>query len=256
MKKSVRILLVIVLCLVLIAISLPGGISFNKYHYDDATRYTAGGCEIDRQVKNIDISWVAGKVNVALHEGDEIILSETASRRLKENEELRWLVDGDTLYVKYLRSGVNFSSGLHKEMTLLLPENHQLKNILVSSVSAEIEADLPETDVVDIQSVSGSADVLFRETGEVRVNTVSGSLLLCFAAAPESIDADAISGGITIQLPKDAGFTVNMDSVSGRIGGDLLEGAAEVKNYTRGRGECRISMNSVSGGLRLDAYTR
>lgn len=256
MKKPVRILLIIVLCLVLIAISVPGGFSFNDYNYDNASRYTAGGCEIDRRVKNIDVSWISGKVNMEQHSGDEIILSETASRKLKEAEELHWLLDGDTLYVKYARSGNHYSSRLDKELTLLLPEDLLLDDVAITAVSAQISADLPAAGDVSLQSVSGTADVTFRQTENVRINTVSGDLLLCFATAPESIDADAVSAGMTVLLPESTGFTAELNSVSGRIGGELLEGAADVKAYTRGNGECSIRMDSVSGEMRLDVNTR
>lgn len=256
MKKSTRILLVIVLCLVLIAISLPGKLSFNSYQYDDASRYTAGDGKIRQKVKNIDISWVAGDVNIALHGGDEIILRETASRKLKTAEQMHWLLDGDTLYVKYVRSGKLFSSNLDKELTLLLPDGLKLDDVKVTCVSAQLEADLPETDSVRIESVSGPADVMLEKTENVRINTVSGDVVLRTAAAPDSVKMDAVSADLTIQLPGNAGFTADVDSVSGNISGDLLEGMGDVKEYTRGNGECSITMNSVSGDLHLDAYTR
>lgn len=253
MKKSTRILLVIILCLVLVAISLPGRFSFNHYEYDNAGRYTAGGCTIDQPVKTIDLSWISGKVKIARHSGDEIRLTETASRKLKEAEQVHWLLDGDTLYVKYVRAGKLYSSRMDKELTLLLPEDLHLDGIRISGVSAQIGADLPQADAVSIQSVSGDADVALQQAGTVRIDTVSGDVALRMTAAPRSIDADAVSADVTIRLPESAGFHAELDSVSGRVGGSLLEGAVDVKAYTRGSGECRITMNSVSGDLRLDA---
>lgn len=256
MKKSTRILLVIVLCLVLIAISLPGRFSSSNYNYDDAARYTAGDGKIDQRVKNIDVSWVAGKVEIARHGGDEIILTEKASRGLKENEKVHWMVDGDTLYVKYVRAGKVSFNWLDKDLTLLLPEGVEMDDIRIAGVSAQIDADLPEAESVAVESVSGAADVTFQRTETVRANTVSGDMTLRFAAAPERIEADGVSADLTVLLPENAGFTADMDSVSGRIGGDLTEGGGKVKNYTRGNGACSISMDSVSGDLLLDTYTR
>lgn len=256
MKKSTRILLAIVLCVVLVAISLPGKLSFNNYKYDDASRYNAGGGEISQQVEKIDVNWVSGKVNIALHDGDEIILSETASSKLKTAEEVHWLVDGDTLYVKFQRAGRLFSSMQDKELTLLVPEDMKLDKIVVSSVSAEVEAELPEADAVQIDSVSGEAEVTLRKTETVRANTVSGDMTLRFATEPDSIDADSVSGDVTVQLPENAGFTAKLDSVSGKVGGELMDGSGDGKTCIRGNGECSISMDSVSGDLRLDAFTR
>jgi len=257
MKKSTRILLAIVLCLVLIAISVPKFFSFSSYQYDHAARYTAGGCEIDQQVENIDVSWIDGKVKVERHGGDEIILSETANRKMRTAEQVHWLLDGDTLYVKYMRAGKNSTFWLDKELTLLLPENMKLEDVRISGVSAELEAELPAAETVTVDSVSGTVDVTMQKTEKARVDTVSGDVTICFANVPASIDADAVSGDLTVQLPEDAGFTAKLDSVSGRISGELLEGVTDVKKeFVRGNGACSISMDSVSGALQMDAYTR
>lgn len=256
MKKSTRILLAVILCLVLVAISVPGIFSFNTYNYDKANRYTAGGCEIESRVEAIDISWIAGKVNIACHDGDEIILSETASRKLKTAEKVHWMLDGDTLYVKYVRAGKGYSNRLDKELTLLLPEKLQLDQMQISVVSANVEAELPEAEVVNMNSVSGEVEMSLQQTKNVQVDTVSGDVQLFCAAAPENIRADGVSADMTVQLPENAGFAAELDSVSGRISGQLLEGSTGEKSYTCGSGECHIRMNSVSGDLKLDAYHR
>ncbi|MBR3905232.1 MAG: DUF4097 family beta strand repeat protein [Clostridia bacterium] len=256
MKKLFRILIVIALCLVLVAIYLPGAFSFIGYHYDDAGRYSSGDCTIDKKVKNIDIDWIAGQVNIALHDSDDIILTETANRKMKDAEKVHWLLDDNTLYVKYGRSGrINFSN-LNKELTLLLPESMNLDEVQVSSVSAHVNAELAESDCVDIHSVSGTAKVTLHRAETVKTDTVSGDMLLCFAKEPDSIKANSVSGSVTVQLPKGTGFTADMDSVSGRISGDMLGNTDDSKNYTRGNGDCDIQMNSVSGDLTLDEYNR
>lgn len=256
MKKLFRILIVIALCLVLVAIYLPGAFSFIGYHYDDAGRYSVGDCTIDKKVKNIDIDWIAGQVNIALHDGDEVILTETASRKMKDAEKVHWLLDDNTLYVKFGRSGrINFSN-LNKELTLLLPESMNLDEVQVSSVSATVNAELAEADCVDIHSVSGKAKVTLQQAETVKTDTVSGDMLLCFANEPDSIKANSVSGNVTVQLPRNTGFTADMDSVSGRISGDMLGNTDDSKNYTRGNGDCDIRMNSVSGDLTLDEYDR
>lgn len=132
----------------------------------------------------------------------------------------------------------------------------QLDDVLISVVSAEVEAELPAAESVRVNSVSGAADVMLLRADAVKVDTVSGDVVLRCAAVPGSIDADAVSGDVTVLLPENAGFTAEVDSVSGRIGGQLLDGAGDGKTYTRGNGACRIRLDSVSGALRLDAYVQ
>ena len=105
-------------------------------------------------------------------------------------------------------------------------------------------------------SVSGEVEMSLQQTKNVQVDTVSGDVQLFCAAAPENIRADGVSADMTVQLPENAGFAAELDSVSGRISGQLLEGSTGGKSYTRGSGECHIRMNSVSGDLKLDAYHR
>lgn len=256
MKKSTRILLIIVLSLALIVISVPKWFSFNSYNYDNAGRYTAGGSVIAQKVERIAVDWIAGEVTIEQHSGDEIILSETASRKLKQQEQVHWLVDGDTLYVKYVRAGRNYSTRLDKELTLVLPDSLNLEEIVISGVSADIQADLSDAERVCVQNVSGDTHMILGRTGALRVENVSGNVTLSCQNVPGSIDVNTVSGHATVLLPETAEFTATLDSVSGRIGGQLLEGVADAESFTRGNGGCDIHMNSVSGSLQLDACER
>lgn len=256
MKKSTRILLIIALTLLLIFISVPGLMKNSLYRYDDASRYTAGESEITGKISAIDIDWVSGDIAVARYDGDRIILKETSSRRLKASEQVHWLVDDGTLYVRFVRSGTRYSRLLGKELTLLLPEDLQLEDIHIITVTSDVEGDLPAAAEVILQGVSSNMDVTFAETKAVEVDTVSGDLTLRFPVAPESISADAVSADITIQLPQEAGFTAELDSISGDLAGRLLDSAASGKHYVRGDGACRIDADAVSGNLTIDPYTR
>lgn len=256
MRKFIRILVVIVLCLVLIGIWAPDWLRFGGYHYKHASRYTAGGAALHQKVENLDISWISGKVKIERHKGDEIILSETCDERLKEAEEVHWLVEDDTLYVKFVRSGKRYSSKLNKNVTLKLPEKMNLEHVLISTVSAGVEADLPKAERMEMNGVSGGVDVTLEKADTVKLSTVSGDALLSFAAAPRRIDANGVSASLTVELPENTGFTADLDSVSGHISGQLLDGLNSTKAYTRGDGDCTIHMDTVSGNLRLDAYDR
>lgn len=252
MKKFFRILLIVVLFLALVAVFMPDTFSFIGYRYDHASRYTAGECSIDQRVNRLDVNWISGQVNIEQHSGDEIILSETASRSMKQNEKLHWLVENGTLYVKYVRSGKINLSRLDKDLTILLPEHLQLSDVLISCVSANVQAELPEAESVTINSVSGEAEAALQKTENVQIDTVSGNMLLRFAQAPKSIDAHAVSADVTLHLPENAGFAADMDSVSGQIGGRLADGNTG-KSLTHGNGACSIRMDSVSGDLKLEA---
>ena len=273
-KKTFLIVLVVAICLLAIfsgigkkgdSFSLFGG-----YTYENAGRYNAGAASIDEDVTKVDISWIEGRVEVEYHDGDEIVLQEKASGKLTRKAELRWLVDDDTLYVKYASSGFRGSSNLNKQLTVLLPNRIDLDKVTVNAVSAgiSVEALDAETvlfdtvsgsvtagkinaDDVKINTVSGSVKMDEARVDAVEVNTTSGSVVLAFENTPDSIKTGTVSGKVTLRLPEDAGFTAKLDSVSGSVKCSF-PAEQDGKKYVCGNGECEINADSVSGSLVLE----
>lgn len=270
MKKPALILLLMILCLLLCSCT-SNGISIGGYTYDDHARYTAGGASISGKVEELDISWVEGKVSIAYHDGDEIVLSETAGRKLAQDEELRWWLDGSKLYVKYAASGFNGTEQLDKQLNVLLPVELKLDKATASVVSAGIQTGALAADTINLQTVSGSIDAAVKAAGKLNISavsgevsvqvdqlneleatTVSGALLLRFANVPEKIQANGVSGSVSIRLPENAGFTAEVESVSGDVSGSLPMVSQGEDRYVGGDGQCRISVSTISGDVRLD----
>lgn len=277
MKKTTLILVLIALCLLLSSCISTGGIglSFGRYTYEDASRYTPGAAKIRDNVKALDINWIAGDVQIEYHGGSEVILSETSARSLKAGEDLHWYLDGSTLRVKYAASG--FRSGAMnygKSLTVQLPKGMQLEDVKINAVSAavkvadltaekisidtvsgKVSADGCEAESMAVNTVSGAVEVYARQMKKLTVNTVSGSQTLEAAVVPERINAESVSGKVTICLPEGAGFTANADSVSGSVNGSLpME--RKGKRYTSGNGACSIDVETVSGSIRFDVTDR
>ena len=78
---------VVLVCAVIIsATGLLKGSGLEGYSH--AEKYTAGETEIEGKVRNLDVRWTSGQVNLAFHEGGTVKLEETAERTLKEDEKL------------------------------------------------------------------------------------------------------------------------------------------------------------------------
>lgn len=271
MKKSTWVLILILLAALLVYGFVQRGGVVSGYTYSEANRYNVGGGEVKGNVKHIDLSWIAGSVNIEYHNGREISVSEMAGKILKADEQLRWRVDGDTLIVKYMASGFRTTRDLNKELTVLLPESLKLEKAEISVVSADLKAEDLVCDELHVNSVSGSADLEVAEaklvdadtvSGPVRLTAkrvdkldaaaVSGDLRFTFDRMPEKIEADAISGSVEINLPENAGVTVDFDTVSGDLHDALGMTMVEKGRYVSGNGECRIDVDTTSGDLRLN----
>lgn len=285
MKKIALPLLLIALCLLLCSCTSLG------YVYPNGDEYTAGGTRIDSRVEDIDINWMDGMVNVAYHEGNEIVLQETAGRELSSDTQLHWRLDGKELTVQYAASGFRALPSLSKELTVLLPATLRLDDVKISVASAEVQADGIDADEIVINTASGR--VALRQTGhaekvtvstasggvavavadadqltintasgqviadvyqadEVKANTASGAVVLQFARMPDEINLDSVSGNLTLQLPLEGGFTADVDTLSGAVRGNLPVKVQGDDRYVYGNGKCRIDVDTVSGNVKFD----
>ena len=76
--------------------------------YENAESYTKGAADISENVKNLDIHWTSGRINVAYHKENTVLLEESANKSISADMEMRWWLDGDTLRVQYSKSGAHF----------------------------------------------------------------------------------------------------------------------------------------------------
>lgn len=282
MKKTALLLMLTALCLLLSSCTSLG------YVYPDGDEYTAGGGRITERVEEIDINWLDGSVIVSYHDGDAIILREESDKQLDSDKELHWRLEGEKLQVKYAASGFRALPSLNKQLTVLLPESLRLDEAKISVASAQVEADGLQADEIHIQSASGqvalrqagyteeikvetasggvavavedarqmkittaSGQVVVdaRKLKEAKAATASGTVVLQFAGEPDQISADSVSGNVTIRLPEKVGFTAEVDSVSGRVGGNMETRRRGDETYVHGSGAVDVDVDTVSGNV-------
>lgn len=61
---------------------------------------------------------------------------------------------------------------------------------------------------------------------------------------------DTASGSLTLVLPEDCGFTVSLDSLSGRFSSDFAT-TTQNGRHIYGDGSCKINVSSMSGGVTI-----
>ena len=282
MKKTALLLMLTALCLLLSSCTALG------YVYPDGDEYTAGEGRITARVEELDISWLDGSVIVNYHDGDAIILREESDKQLDSDKELHWRLEDETLHVKYAASGFRALPSLDKQLTVLLPESLRLDEAKITVASAQVEADGLRADEIHIQSASGQvalrqagqAKEIRVETAsggvavavedaqqmkittasgqvvvdalqleDVKAATASGTVVLQFAGEPDKIEADSVSGNVTIRLPEKVGFTAEVDSVSGRVGGNMEIRRRGDDTYVHGSGTLDVEVDTVSGNV-------
>ena len=247
MKKAGAIIFVVVV----VCLALTIG-NLKTYKYADGSKYTAGDARITDTVKDIEINWVAGTVNIVTYNGNDIVLSEESNGKLSEKKKMHWQMDGKTLRVQYAKSGSFGISNLNKDLTVKLPKSLSLDDVNITIVSASVEAEIPEADKLKVITVSGEVEVTCEQVNDVDASTVSGELALRFGRAPEKIEADGVSGNVKITLPEKSGFKVEFDSVSGGVNSAFSMERKDDDEYVCGDERCMIDVDTVSGNLMLD----
>lgn len=221
---------------------------WNSSHVDGIP--SPSGSVSAQEVSRLAIHWVTGSVRVEP--------SETATdirfRLIGEDDAkfpMVWSQSGDTLVLSYAKStkmpiSVNV---LRKDLVVTVPAGWSAQEIRIDNVSGDMT--LTDIDVTDltVDNVSGELDFSgFCRSAEV--STVSGDCTLTLTSAPNSIDLDSVSGQLVVVLPENTGFTAELDSLSGKMYSDFSTTYQDDTMYYLD-GACKITMDSVSGNLRI-----
>lgn len=236
-------LLTVILIVLLVVTGGSVWYLFNNYGgagYAHADRYQAGDTEITSAVENLDIDWIAGKVNIEYHAGSGVKVTETASKTLSENEKLRWWLDGSTLRIRFIKSGINLGINLQKTLTVSLPEGAVLKDVKISSTSADLNIPALTADEIlfdttsgDITAVTAAKKLTSTSTSgnmnlqqdsdldSVHLSSTSGDIGITLAGA-KKIEADSTSGNLYVTASGSVG-NIRLHTTSGAVVPDLAD---------------------------------
>ncbi|MEG0324126.1 MAG: DUF4097 family beta strand repeat-containing protein, partial [Raoultibacter sp.] len=215
-----KIALAVLIALLLFCVAGFGSCAGWDVRFGKGQNEMIGNASVSTQgIRNIEIDWAAGGVDVIVSEGNEIELSEYSSSSLSKAQSMRWTVSGDTLKVDY-GSWFSCLSLASKSLQVQVPKAlaadlglldidgasgtysvngivcERLKVHLASGEfrGAEITAKQLDTDVASgIFNAEGS----FSES--IRVHAASGNALITSSdVCPRTIDADMASGNVVI----------------------------------------------------------
>ena len=220
-------------------------------------------------VREIEIDWLAGNIRLEQANVDSIEVRETPVDDARSAMVCKQ--EGQTLKIEYCQSNT-FGSWknlkLSKDLTILVPMDWNGRAVKVDAASAKLAVQDLTIAEVEIDTASGECRFDGCTVDTLDIDTASGDIsfngslnrLDCDSASagvqaeldnvPYEIDMDTASGGLELYLPEDAGFSVSMDTMSGKFDSTF---PAAVKNgrYVCGDGACKIDMSSMSGGVTI-----
>lgn len=223
------------------------------------------------QIRDIKIEWVAGSITLTPADVDTIQVAESDPAESKYA--MVWKQSGDKLVIRFCDNvkmdfhfGITFNDVVSKDLTILVPMDWECDSLEVAAASATLDVRNLLIKEVDFDGASGecrfencvideldldtaSGDIFFTGTlNTLDCDAASASVTAVFDNVPKIIDMDSMSGDLDITLPSDAGFTVSLDAVSSDFVCDF-DYFQRNDTYCRGNGECRITMDAMSGDL-------
>ena len=238
--------------------------------YKNSARYNVGGGTVTDEFHSIKVNWTNGKINIEAYDGEDTVISETEVAE-KENK-LRWRVEDGVLKIQQMAAGMRF--GLKqtpkKTLTVKIPSNvvEGLKAVTSDSVSAEVTiTGISASDKIEIDTVSGGENLKNIKTEKLDIDTVRGSIkaageftelesdsvsgdvTISTATPLKKLDCDSTSGNISLTIPKDSGFTLKADTVSGDISCGLPAVSESKNRRVCGDGSADFETDTVSGDL-------
>lgn len=238
--------------------------------YKNSALYNVGGGTVTDEFQSIKVNWTNGKINIEAYDGEDTVISETEVAE-KENK-LRWRVEDGVLKIQQMAAGMRF--GLKqtpkKTLTVKIPSNvaEGLKAVMSDSVSAEVTiTGISASDKIEIDTVSGGANLKNIKTEKLDIDTVSGNIkaageftelesdsvsgdVTVSSATPlKKLDCDSTSGNIRLTIPKNSGFTLKADTVSGDISCGLPTVSESKNRRVCGDGSADFETDTVSGDL-------
>jgi DUF4097 and DUF4098 domain-containing protein YvlB len=129
--------------------------------------------------------------------------------------------------------------------------------LTVSTVSGNVTL-VNATGALDAVTVSGDLELEMNEASHVRIRTTSGDANLRARLTRDAkVSAETVSGDFSLALPAAGGFTTQIESFSGDIGGCMKAHVQRASQYgpgTRletkvGEGSARVRAKSLSGDI-------
>ena len=186
--------------------------------YKDEEKYIVGNLETTDSVTQIKVNYILGKINFSYSDDSKVYVSETTSKEVSEDIQMRYYLNEGILNVQPCKPGRRNYSDAKRELDIKIPLSYSLSSITIDSVSSDINSSI--------------------EASEFKINTVSGSLKMSVDTF-NKITCNVVSTDTEITVKGDIGVKVDFNSVSGKLTNNIN---TTDENHL-------IKYNTVSGDL-------
>lgn len=250
---------------------VDGWVNAECLKLNDVNQTGSVGSADPAAIREIKIEWISGSVTVEPGDVQEITFLESGNGT--DKYEMVWKQSGDELVIQYSKDSSTAGFGLHfgdgsKDLTVTVPRGWVCDSLELDTASTDLTVRDMIIREMEIDSASGTAKFENCTVSSLDVDTASGDVTfsgslneLDFEAAsasftgvlenvPDQVNMDSMSGGLTLTLPEDAGFTVSLDAMSSDFSSDFPT-VKKNKSYVCGDGHCKIDVDAMSGDVSI-----
>lgn len=223
-------------------------------------------------INSFEIEWAAGSITIQPKDVDTIYIMEDGLS--EDSEPMVWNVRNGRVYIQYSKKvdrvfGMGLLSGdKGKDLIIQVPFDWQCTSLEIDAGSASVKIndltirnmefdgasgtcvfDNCTVEKLDLDTASG--DVLFKGSlNQLECDSASANIVLELNNVPRALELDTASGDLDVTLPKNAGFTVSMDTLSSNFESDF-DTVRRNDSYIAGDGSCRIEVDAMSGRVNI-----
>ena len=206
-------------------------------------------------VNKISVEWAAGSVNIAYYDGSNITFDDGLDSA--DSNALFTRTEGTELKIYFNQNTGNTHNSNGKDLQIQIPKDMTFPEIDIECASAQINVNGIIADKIELHSISGEINAT-GEFASLDVETTSGTAQVTNTAALiRQIDANTVSGNITVTIPQSIdGFYLEYKTVSGEVNTDFntqSSGSSRRGILNYGNSSTKIEAETVSGDFSLRA---
>lgn len=183
-------------------------------------------------VNNISVDWSAGSITIITADTDEIHIQETG--QISEKYVMEYEIDDGTLEIAYADEAVviGFGSMPEKDLCITVPKNWTCN---------ELELDAAAVGVY-IKDVA---------INEVKCDGAALELDMVLSMCPKEIDIDGAGCEISIDMPSDYGYQVQMQGLGCEFESNVAYTTSAGSYYYGGR-DCKVNIDGLGCELTIN----
>lgn len=195
--------------------------SSSSTFFGEIKEYSVGDADIAvGSIKEIDINWHNGDVNIMEYDGDRIKFEEISESVLRSDDRLRYLSKNGKLIIRYAKDneGSLTDDDLYKELNIYIPKSKKslINEIKLNTINSNSKIVVNNIENLRLDSVNGNTEVVGSYKG-LELSSTSGNIDLNMNNCPNYMSVNAVNGNIDLDMPENDGFEVEYDIKNGNF---------------------------------------